>query len=307
MLRIIIAGGSGLIGKALTRDFRRDNHEVIILSRNPDQAIRVDDGVKLLAWDGMTKRGWGKLVEGADAVLNLAGANLAGEGFFPARWTQERKQNIKQSRLNALTAIIEAIDAASEKPKVLIQSSAIGYYGPRDDRPVDEAGLVGQDFMARSLQEVEQASESVEQLGVRRVVVRSGVVLTNQGGALSRLLLPFKLFVGGPPGNGRQVLSWIHIRDEVKAIRYLVENPDTSGVYNLTAPNPVTNAEMGKAIAKIMRRPYYLPVPGFAMRLLFGEVATVVLDGQRVIPTRLLESGFEFDFPRINMALENIL
>ncbi len=307
MLRIIIAGGSGLIGKALTRDFRRDNHEVIILSRNPDQAIRVDDGVKLLAWDGMTKRGWGKLVEGADAVLNLAGANLAGEGFFPARWTQERKQNIKQSRLNALTAIIEAIDAASEKPKVLIQSSAIGYYGPRDDRPVDEAGLVGQDFMARSLQEVEQASESVEQLGIRRVVVRSGVVLTNQGGALSRLLLPFKLFVGGPLGNGRQVLSWIHIRDEVKAIRYLVENPDTSGVYNLTAPNPVTNAEMGKAIAKIMRRPYYLPVPGFAMRLLFGEVATVVLDGQRVIPTRLLESGFEFDFPKIDMALENIL
>ena len=307
MLRIIIAGGSGLIGKALTRDFRRDNHEVIILSRNPDQAIRVDDGVKLLAWDGMTKRGWGKLVEGADAVLNLAGANLAGEGFFPARWTQERKQNIKQSRLNALTAIIEAIDAASEKPKVLIQSSAIGYYGPRDDQPVDEAGSVGPDFMARSLQEVEQASESVEQLGVRRVVVRSGVVLTNQGGALSRLLLPFKLFVGGPLGNGRQVLSWIHIRDEVKAIRYLVENPDTSGVYNLTAPNPVTNAEMGKAIAKIMRRPYYLPVPGFAMRLLFGEVATVVLDGQRVIPTRLLESGFEFDFPKIDMALENIL
>ena len=307
MLRIIIAGGSGLIGKALTRDFRRDNHEVIILSRNPDQAIRVDDGVKLLAWDGMTKRGWGKLVEGADAVLNLAGANLAGEGFFPARWTQERKQNIKQSRLNALTAIIEAIDAASEKPKALIQSSAIGYYGPRDDRPVDEAGSVGPDFMARSLQEVEQASESVEQLGVRRVVVRSGVVLTNQGGALSRLLLPFKLFVGGPLGNGRQVLSWIHIRDEVKAIRYLVENPDTSGVYNLTAPNPVTNAEMGKAIAKIMHRPYYLPVPGFALRLLFGEVATVVLDGQRVIPTRLLESGFEFDFPRIDMALENIL
>ena len=307
MRRIIIAGGSGLIGTALTSELRQDNHEVVILSRNPEHAVRVDDGVKIFAWDGMTQQGWGKLVDGADAVVNLAGANLAGEGFFPARWTQERKQNIKQSRLNALTAITEAIDSASEKPKVLIQSSAIGYYGPLGDQRVDESGPVGKDYMARLLQEVEQATKDVEQMGVRRVVIRTGVVLTNQGGALSRLLLPFKLFAGGPLGNGRQVLSWIHIQDEVKAIRYLIGNSDTGGVYNLTAPNPVTNAEMGKAIAKVMRRPYYLPVPGFAMRLLFGEVATVVLDGQWVIPSRLLESGFEFDFPKIDMALENIL
>lgn len=307
MLRIIIAGGSGLIGKALTRELRRNNHEVVILSRNPEHAIRVSEGVKYFSWDGRTQQGWGNLVEGANAVVNLAGANLAGEGFFPARLTMERKQVLKQSRLNALKAIIEAIETASEKPKVLIQASAIGYYGSLGDQPVDESKPVGNDFMARLLQEVEQSTQHVESLGVRRVVIRSGVVLTNQGGALSRLLLPYKLFVGGPLGNGRQVLSWIHVDDEVKAIRYLIENPGTSGVYNLTAPNPVTNAEMGKAIAKVMHRPYYLPVPGFAMRLLFGEVATVVLDGQRVIPTRLLASGFEFDYPRIDMALENIL
>ena len=307
MLSIIIAGGSGLIGKALTRELRRNNHEVVILSRNPEHAIRVSEGVKYFSWDGRTQQGWGNLVEGADAVVNLAGANLAGEGFFPARLSMERKQVLKQSRLNALKAIIEAIETASEKPKVLIQASAIGYYGPLGDQPVDESEPVGNDFMARLLQEVEQSTKDIESLGVRRVVIRSGVVLTNQGGALSRLLLPYRLFVGGPLGNGRQVLSWIHIDDEVKAIRYLIENPGTSGVFNLTAPNPVTNAEMGKAIAKVMRRPYYLPVPGFAMRLLFGEVAAVVLDGQRVIPTRLLASGFKFDYPRIDMALENIL
>jgi uncharacterized protein (TIGR01777 family) len=307
MPRIIIAGGRGLIGRALTRELRQDNHEVLILSRNPGQATRVDDGVKIFAWDGMTQQGWGKMVEGADAVVNLAGANLAGENLFPARFTKERKQIIKQSRLNAAKAIIEAIDAAREKPKLLIQSSAIGYYGPLGDQPVDESGEAGKDFMAQVLQEVEQSTEVVETLGVRRVVTRSGVVLTDQGGALTRLLIPFKLFAGGPFGNGRQVMSWIHIIDEVKAIRFLIENPETSGVYNLTAPNPVTNAEMGKVIAKILRRPYYLPVPGFALRWLFGEVATVVLDGQRVLPTRLLASGYEFKYPRIDMALAEIL
>jgi uncharacterized protein (TIGR01777 family) len=307
MPRIIIAGGRGLIGRALTRELRQDNHEVLILSRNPGQATRVDDGVKIFAWDGTTQQGWGKLVEGADAVVNLAGANLAGENLFPARFTKERKQIIMQSRLNAAKAIIEAIDAAREKPKLLIQSSAIGYYGPLGDQPVDESGEAGKDFMAQVLQEVEQSTEVVETLGVRRVVTRSGVVLTDQGGALTRLLIPFKLFAGGPFGNGRQVMSWIHIIDEVKAIRFLIENPGVSGVYNLTAPNAVTNAEMGKVIAKILRRPYYLPVPGFALRLLFGEVATVVLDGQRVLPTRLLASGYEFKYPRIDMALAEIL
>lgn len=307
MLRIILAGGSGLIGRALTRELRQYNHEVLILSRNPGQATRVDDGVKIFAWDGVTQQGWGKLVEGADAVVNLAGANLAGESLLPARFTNKRKQIIKQSRLNAAKAIIEAIDTAREKPKLLIQSSAIGYYGPLGDQPVDEAGEAGKDFMAQVLQEVEQSTEVVETLGVRRVVTRSGVVLTDQGGALARLLIPFKLFAGGPFGNGRQVMSWIHITDEVKAIRFLIENSETSGAYNLTAPNPVTNAEMGKVMAKILRRPYYLPVPGFALRLLFGEVASVVLDGQRVLPARLLASGYVFKYPRIDMALADIL
>lgn len=307
MLRIILAGGSGLIGRALSRTLVRDNHEVFVLSRNPAHATQMPDGVKVYAWDGKTQQGWGKLVEGADAVINLAGENIAGEGFFPARWTEERRKNIRQSRLNAVKAIIEAINTAREKPKLFMQSSAIGFYGPQNDQPVDETAAAGGDFMACLLQELEQSTEVVEKFGVRRVVVRSGIILSNQGGALARLLLPYKLFAGGPFGNGRQVMSWIHIADEVMAIRFLIDNPETKGVYNLTAPNPVTNAEMGKTIGKIMHRPYYLPVPGFALRLLFGEVSMVVLEGQRVLPIRLLASGYEFKYPRIDMALAEIL
>ncbi len=307
IMRIIIAGGSGLIGRALSRALVRDNHEVFVLSRNPARATQLPDGVKIYAWDGKTQQGWGKLVEGADAVINLAGENIAGEGFFPARWTKERRKNIRQSRLSAVSAIIEAIDTAREKPKLFIQSSAIGFYGPKKDQTVDETAAAAGDFMACLLQELEQSTEVIENFGVRRVVIRSGIILSNQGGALSRLLLSFRLFAGGPFGNGRQVMSWIHIADEIKAIRFLIDNPTTRGVYNLTAPQAVTNAEMGKTIGKIMHRPYYLPVPGFALRLLFGEVSTVVLEGQRVLPTRLLESGYKFEYPRIDMALEDIL
>jgi uncharacterized protein (TIGR01777 family) len=306
-MRIIIAGGSGLIGRELARELLLANHEVVVLSRNPGKIAPMSSRVKIIAWDGKTPQGWGQFVEGTGALVNLAGANIAGEGFFPSRWTEERKQNILQSRLNAGRAISDAIAIAKEKPRVLVQSSAIGFYGPLSDQAVDENGKAGIDFVARICQEWEQSTAAVEALGVRRVVVRSGIVLTNQGGALTRMLLPYKLYVGGPFGNGKQVISWIHINDEVSAIGFLIDTPTTNGVYNLTAPNPTTNAEMGRTIGRIMRRPYYLPVPAFAMRLLFGEVATVVLDGQRVLPNRLLEGGFEFKFPRIDMAIGDII
>ena len=306
-MRIIIAGGSGLIGNALTHDLLQDKHEVIILSRNPGYRSSMQPEVKLYTWDGKTQQGWGKLVEGADIIVNLAGANIAGEGFFPARWTKERKENIRLSRINAGKAITEAITSAQEKPKVLVQSSGIGFYGPRNDVLLDETADSGNDFMAHLCQEWESSTAEVEAQGVRRVIIRTGVVLSKQGGALNRLLLPYKLFLGGPLGNGRQVMSWIHIMDEVKAIRFLIENEQTRGVYNLTAPNPVTNAEMGKQIGKNLHRPYYLPVPDFAMRMLFGEVSSVVLDGQRVLPKRLLQSGYVFKYPAVDMALAEIL
>jgi uncharacterized protein (TIGR01777 family) len=306
-MRIIIAGGSGLIGSALTQDLRKDNHEVYILTRNPGRVTPMGDGVRLFAWDGRTQQGWGKLVAGADAVVNLAGANLAGEGFFPARWNKFRKSIILQSRILAGQAITEAIKLASEKPKVLVQASAIGFYGASNVQRIDESSKGGEDFSAQVCREWEQSTQNVEGMGVRRVIIRTGIVLSAQGGTLTRMLLPIKLFVGGPFGNGRQIMSWIHIADEIKAIRYLIDNLETEGVYNLTSPNPVSNAEIGRAMARILHRPYYLPVPGFGMRLVFGEVATVVLGSLDVQPNRLLKSGFDFSYPQIEMALANIL
>ena len=306
-MKILIAGGSGLIGRALTRELLRDNHKVVILSRNPAQTPAISEDVQIAGWDGKTARGWSQLLEGTDAIVNLAGANIAGDGFFPTRWTNSRKQIIRQSRLDAGKAIVEAITIAKHKPGVLVQSSAIGFYGPLTDHTVDETGPAGDDFMARLCQEWEQSTEAVEMSGVRRVLARTGIVLSYHGGALGRMILPYKLYAGGPFGDGKQVMSWIHIADEVAAIKFLIESPEATGIYNLTAPNPVTNAEFGKTLSKVMHRPYYLPVPGFAMRMLFGEVATVVLDGQRVLPARLLRSGYEFKFPNIELALQQIL
>jgi uncharacterized protein (TIGR01777 family) len=306
-MRVIITGGSGLIGSELTANLAQDGHEVTILSRNPEKVSGIADSTRAVAWDGKTDQGWGHLVEGADAIVNLAGENLAGEGFFPSRLTSERKQRIRDSRVFAGEAIVEALQAAEKKPEVLIQSSAVGYYGPHGDEKLDENSPPGDDFFA-GWKEWEKVTAPAEDMGVRRIIIRSGVVFTTKkGSALTRLMLPFKLFAGGPFGNGRQYISWIHIADEVGAIRTLIENKVARGVYNLTAPNPVTNAEAGKALAKVMHRPYYLPTPGFALKMAFGEVTSVVLEGQRVIPKRLLELGFTFQFPEIEPALRDLL
>ncbi len=306
-MRVIITGGSGLIGRALTDSLAQDGHEVIILSRTPERVQNLPANARAVGWDGKTAQGWGHLASGAKAIVNLAGENLAGEGFFPTRWTEERKQRIRASRVNPGNAVLEAIDAVEERPEVLVQSSAVGYYGPLGDEKVDEGSQAGNDFLANYCQEWEETTQAAEEIGVRRVVIRSGVVLSTESGALPRMMLPFKLFAGGPFGNGRQYISWVHLDDEVAAIRFLIENKQARGAFNLTAPNPSTNAEFGKTLGKVMHRPYYMPVPGFALRAMFGEVTTVVLDGQRVIPTRLQEMGFEFQFPNLEPALRDTL
>ena len=306
-MQAIIAGGGGLIGRELTKGLAQSGYKVIILSRNPEKVTSLPDGAQAVSWDGKTAQGWGHLVNDVDAIVNLAGENLAGEGFFPARLTRERKQRIRDSRILSGKAILEAIQAAEKKPEVLVQASAIGYYGFREDEIVDEDSSPGDDFFAE-WKDWEKVTEPVEVLNVRRVIIRTGVVLsTEKGSALTRLMLPFKLFAGGPFGNGRQYISWIHIADEVSAIRFLIENHKTQGVVNLTAPNPVTNAEFGKTLGKVMKRPYYFPVPGFALEMAFGEVTAVVLEGQRVVPKRLLQEGFEFQFPELESALRDTL
>jgi len=306
-MRVIITGGSGLIGRALTAHLPKDNYEVVILSRSPEQVYGLPENAEVVQWDGKTTRGWGHLVEGSQAIVNLAGENIAGEGFFPTRWTTERKKLIHASRKDPGKAIIEAIMAVENKPAVLVQSSAIGYYGALNDKEVDESTQAGNDYLAKFCQEWEETTAYAGKMGVRRVVIRSGIALSRESGALPRMMLPFKLFAGGPFGSGRQYLSWIHLDDEVAAIRYLIEHPETSGPYNLTSPTPCTNADFGRTLGKIMKRPYYMPVPGFALKAAFGEVTTVVLDGQRVIPTRLQEGGFTFLYPDLELAVRDTL
>ena len=306
-MSVIIAGGTGLIGRALTKELAQHGHEVIILSRNPDRVISVPENVKVVAWDGVSTQGWGDLVNETQAIVNLSGANIGGEGFFPSRLTDERKRRIRESRIMSGKALLEAIETAEKKPAVFVQSSAIGYYGFHGDEKLSEDSPPGDDFFAE-WKEWEKVSAPVEDIGVRWVIIRSGIIFsTGRGSALNRLVLPFKLFAGGPIGDGKQYLSWIHETDEARAIRFLIENKDARGAFNLTAPNPATNAEVGKAIAKVLHRPYYLPAPGFAFKLAFGEVSALVTNGQRVMPERLLEYGFEFQFPNLAPALQDIL
>jgi hypothetical protein len=261
-----------------------------------------------VGWDARTAEGWGHLADGAHAIVNLTGASIAGEGFFPSRWTNQKRRVIRESRLNSSGAVVKAVAQAEQKPSVLVQASGVGYYGFHGDEVLTEEAGPGDDWAARfTAEEWEPSTAPVEEMGVRRVIARTGIVLSADEGALPRLLLPFRLFVGGPLGSGKQWYSWIHLRDEARALRFLIENEEASGAFTLTAPNPVTNGELAKRIGRVMGRPSFIPVPGFAMRLAFGEVAEVVLQGQRAVPQRLLELGFEFDFPEAEAALQDLL
>jgi uncharacterized protein (TIGR01777 family) len=302
-MRIIITGGSGLIGRALAASLAADGHEAILLSRTPERATGLPVGVRAAGWDGRTAAGWGYLADGAEAIVNLAGESIAA-----GRWTPERKRRIRDSRLDAGRAVVEAVRAATDRPRVVIQASAVGYYGPRGDEEITEQTPPGDNFLAQAVVvEWEASTAPVEALGVRRAVIRTGVVLSEAGGALPRLLLPFKFFAGGPLGSGRQWFPWIHIADEVGAIRFLIDSQAASGPFNLSAPNPLTNAEFSRILRHVLGRPTFVPTPAPALRLLFGEMATVLLDGQRALPRRLLDLGFIFRFQEAEAALRDLL
>lgn len=310
-MRAIITGGSGLIGRALTRELLQNGYEVIILSRNPEKARDTPSGVQLVRWDGRTASGWGTFVNGSHAIINLAGESIAGN-TLPAlifqRLTPERKRLILESRLNAGKAVVQAIREAQQKPQVLIQASAVGYYGNRGDEELTEDTSPGQDDIANICQQWEKVTAEVEGMSVRLAIIRTaGVVLSTEGGAFPFMLLPFKLFIGGPLGNGRQWFSWIHIEDEARAIRFLIETPQARGVFNLCAPTPVTNTEFSHILGKVLKRPSFFPTPAFILRLAFGEKAILLLGSQKQIPKRLLELGFQFRYPQPEAALRNLL
>lgn len=304
-MKIAITGGTGLIGRALAESLLPEGHTVVIFTRRPDLPDRLPPGAQPALWGPTDPDRLAEALRGADAVVNLVGESLAA-----GRWTPQRKERILRSRVEAGEALSRAIATLpeGERPRVLLQASAVGYYGPReDDAPVDETAPPGNDFLAQVCQEWEASSAPVEGLGVRRVALRTGVVLSPRSGALPLMALPVRLFVGGPLGSGRQWIPWIHLADEVGAIRFLMEREDAHGPFNLCAPEPVTNAEMMRALGRVLRRPVWLPVPAFALRLALGEMSATVLTGQRVVPQRLLELGYTFRFPSLLPALEDLL
>ncbi len=301
-MRVVIAGGTGFIGRALARSLVRDGHEVVILSRTaPARAPR--DGVSFARFDGKSGEGFASHLDGAWALVNLIGENVAS-----GRWTATRKRRIVESRLGAGRACMDALGRVSRLPEVLVQASATGFYGDRGDAAVDEGAPRGRGFLAELAERWEASTAGAEALGVRRVVARSAVVLGRGGGALPRMLAPYRFFVGGPIGSGRQYFPWIHLDDEVRAIRLLMERPDASGPYNLAAPVPVTQDGLAAAMGRALGRPAWLRVPGWLLRLTLGEMAReLLLGGALVVPRRLAALGFSFRFESLDAALADIL
>jgi uncharacterized protein (TIGR01777 family) len=297
-MHILIAGGSGMIGTALTKSFLADGHKVWVLTRNP-QKVHLPEGGSAVGWNTM---GWVEAIGQMDAVVNLVGEPLS---RWP--WTRPQKQRFWDSRVQGGRALAQAIQAASYRPKVFIQASGVNYYGPQGLEPVTEADPAGQDFLARLCREWEASTEPIEKLGVRRVIIRSAIVLDVRAGILPIMLLPVRLFAGGPLGDGRHGLAWIHLADEVRAIRFLLETPQACGAYNLTAPSLVSSAEFYRTAARVLGRPYWLPAPAFVLRLALGEMATLVLDGAYLHPARLQELGFVFRYAGLEAALSELL
>ncbi len=296
-MKILIAGGTGLIGKTMVKSLLEDGHQVSVLTRNPEKAGKsLPQGAVPVQWDGKTPEGWGHLINETDAVINLAGESLTG-GSIPAiltdRWTPQKKDRIIASRVSAGEALTAAILAADKKPDVLVQSSAVGYYSPSGTQILTEESPAGTDFSAQTCIQWEAASKEVESAGVRRVVIRTGLVLTPDGGILPLMLLPFRLFAGGSLGDGAQPIPWIHIQDQVEAIKFLVNTTSASGSFNLTAPNPVDYNQFAEFAARVLKRPNWLRVPAFALKLALGEKSDLVLQGQHALPERLLQTGYQ--------------
>ncbi len=306
-MRILMTGGSGLIGRALAADLHKAGHRVTVLTRNPQRAAALlPPETRLHPWDARSPEGWNALLNEAEAVVNLAGESIAGENLraiLLRRWTPAYKKRIRESRLRVGELLTEAIRQAASRPKALLQASAVGYYGDTGPREVGEGAPPGRDFLAEVCKAWEASTAPVAQLGVRRVILRTGLVLAAEGGILPVMLLPVRAFIGGPLGSGKQAVPWIHLADEVAAIRFLLENEGCSGPYNLCAPQPVSQAEFARLAGRVLRRPALLPTPAALLKLTLGEKAQLVLEGQRAIPRRLLEAGFSFRYPGLEAAL----
>lgn len=300
-MRAIIAGGTGFIGRHLVWELAKHGWEIVVLSRAPGKVAEVfGSGVIGMQWDN---NDWPGLI-GPDTVI----VNLAGENIASSMWTETKKQRILHSRVDAGRRIVEAVNQADSLPAALIQGSAVGFYGPRDTKLLDETTEQGSGFLADVCHQWEDSTKELEEMGVRRVVARTGLVLSGDGGMLRKMLPAFRFFLGGPLGDGFQGISWIHVTDEVRAIRFLMENEATSGVYNLTAPVPVRFRKFAHILGDALGRPYKLPVPASLLRFALRDMAEeLLLSGQLILPKRLQEAGFKFHYEQLEQALDQIL
>lgn len=299
-MKVVITGGTGFLGTALTESLLQDGHHVVHISRKAGSVK--SPSFQTVMWDGVTARGWHEQVSGADVIVNLAGENIGAQ-----RWTTQQKDRILNSRVSAGQAVAEAISLSEIKPRLLIQASGIGYYGRTGDALITEQSPAGMDFLAQVSVAWENSTAAVEAMGVRRVILRTGIVLDAHQGALQRLLLQYRLFAGGPLGNGRQWFPWISLEDEIGAMRHLMDNESASGAFNLCAPQPVRMSDFGRMLARTLGRPYWMPVPAFALRLVLGEMSTLVLDGQRAVPEKLLQTQYKFQQSDLESALKMTL
>ncbi len=297
-MKVLIAGGSGFMGNHLIKSLTADSHQVWVLSRNQNQTI---NGAQVVLWDGQTTNGWGHLVEEIDAVVNLSGLSL-----YNWPWTKSKKQRFLDSRIEPGRALATAIKNASHRPEVFIQISGINHYGLRGEDVADETTPPGDDYLSQLTVAWEESTKSVEDVGVRHVVCRTAVVLARDAILLWLMALPVRLFIGGPIGSGEQALPWIHIDDHIGAIRYLMENPNAKGPFNLIAPQSTTNAEFMRTLAKVLRRPYWFRTPAFLMRLVLGEMSLLVTEGRFSRPEHLFEIGYNMSYPDLEEALRDI-
>jgi uncharacterized protein (TIGR01777 family) len=297
-MKVLIAGGSGFMGRHLIKSWTADNHEVWVLTRNPRRAI---GDARVVAWDGQTTEGWEHLMEEMDAVVNLSGLSTSN---WP--WTERKKQRFRDSRVQPGLALATAIKNASRRPGVFVQISGINRYGLRGEGIADESSPPGDDFLAQLTVDWENASRSVEAVGVRRVVCRTAVVLARDALLMQLMALPVRLFVGGRFGSGKQAVPWIHIDDQIGAIRFLMENPRASGPFNLIAPQLTSNAEFMRTLARVLKRPYWFSYPAFLLRLALGQMSVLILEGRYVKPEHLFEMGYNMRYPNLEDALQDI-
>jgi len=294
-MRVLITGASGLVGRELQKSFAAKNYDMLLASRSEPAD---EQHIQWTVEGGFAEP---EKLEGLDAVVHLAGENVSG-----LRWTEEKKRSIRDSRVLGTRNVVTAISKLKNRPKVFVASSAIGFYGERGDEEITESSAAGDNFLAEVSKAWESESRRAEDAGIRTVLLRTGIVLTKEGGALGTMLTPFKLGVGGVVGSGKQWMSWISMEDHIAVINCVIENENIRGAVNSVSPNPVTNEEFTKTLGEVLYRPTFLPLPEFAVSMVFGEMGdALLLASTKVLPKRLEDAGFQFKYPQLKPAIEN--